>query len=98
MPGKIIWSERAAKEKIAILEYWINRNKSKRYSLRLDKLIQKSVELLSINPEIGRISNYPPVRIKIVEDYLIYYRIKQDNIEILSIWDNRRNPKSFKLK
>jgi plasmid stabilization system protein ParE len=97
MPKKVIWSERAAKEKISILEYWINRNKSNRYSLRLDKLIQENIDLLSINPEIGKISNYPPVRIKIVESYFIYYRVGSEQIEILSIWDSRRNPRRFKL-
>jgi len=37
------------------------------------------------------------MRIKIVGDYLMYYKIENTYIEIIAIWDSRRDPKKFKL-
>ena len=49
-------------------------------------------------PGSGVPTEDPDIRIKIVRDYLIYYRIStHKTIEVLTIWDSRRNPKKFKL-
>jgi len=97
MAKKIDWSERSQKELLEILEYWSNRNKSKTYSAKLNALVLDSVELIAQIPELGIPTKFHDVRIKIVRDYLIYYRINITNIEILTVWDSRRNPKKFKL-
>ncbi|MFI5161741.1 MAG: type II toxin-antitoxin system RelE/ParE family toxin [Sphingobacteriales bacterium] len=97
MAEKIEWSERARKELLEILEYWTNRNKSKTYSIKLNELVLDGVELTAEIPESGIPTKFPNVRIKIVRDYLIYYRIHTASIEVLTIWDSRRNPKKFKL-
>jgi len=97
MAEKIVWSDRSEKELFEILEYWSNRNKSKTYSIKLKELIVDSVELLTQSPESGIATKFRNVRIKIVGAYLIYYRIHTEHIEILALWDSRRNPKKFKL-
>jgi addiction module RelE/StbE family toxin len=97
MAEKIDWSERAQKELFEILEYWSNRNKSKTYSTKLNALVLYSVELTARVPESGIPTKFHDVRIKIVGDYLIYYKIEPEYIQILTIWDSRRNPKKFKL-
>lgn len=43
MAGEIIWSPKAKSELIEILEYWVNRNKSNVYSLKLNQLIQEQL-------------------------------------------------------
>jgi len=97
MVKKIRWSKRAQREKHEILQFWKTKNQSDTYSIHLNQLFLDSVELLAKSPEIGLISSEYDVRIKIVRDYLIYYRIKNNFIDILAIWDSRRNPKKFKL-
>ena len=97
MVKKIRWSARAYKDKLEILNYWINRNKSNTYSIKLDRLFDESIELLAEIPELGKSTDFSTVRIKIIRDYLIYYRIGSDHIEIAALWDSRRNPKKFKL-
>jgi plasmid stabilization system protein ParE len=100
MVEKIEWSERARKELLEILEYWTNRNKSNVFSIKLNELVLEGVELTARAPESGTPTKFPDVRIKIVRDYLIYYRIHRIHaafIEVLTIWDSRRNPKKFKL-
>jgi len=97
MAKKIIWSLTADNDRRQIIEYWINRNKSNTYSLKLDTQLRELIKLVAETPEIGISTKLPSVRFVISGNYLIYYRIKQDCIEIARIWDSRRNPKSFKL-
>lgn len=95
---EIKWTLNAIHDKIDILDYWIDRNKSKTYSEKLDKLFDKSLESLSTHPEQGKKTNYKDIRIKIVRHYLIYYLIQEQVIEIIRIWDARRDPKKLKVK
>ena len=93
----IKWSARAVYEWADILDYWTNRNKSNTYSLKLDRIFKEKLDLISKSPETGKLTDFPLVRIKIVRDYLVSYRITPEYIEILTIWDSRRNPAKFKL-
>lgn len=98
MAAKVVWSVRAQRERLEILEYWVNRNKSKTYSRKLYQLFRTGMKKVSEMPESGILSEKPDVRIKIIRDYLVYYHISASNtIEVLTIWDSRRNPKKFKL-
>ena len=96
MVRRIKWSVRASNDLLEILEFWKTKTQSKAYSKKLYRLIQESVKLIASRPNIGRPTNYPGVRIKIVRDYLIYYRLKEDFIEIILLWDGRRNPEVLK--
>ncbi|CAN5515027.1 hypothetical protein BH09BAC6_BH09BAC6_06650 [soil metagenome] len=97
MAKKIRWSPRAQQDRFEILEYWLNRNKSKTYSEKLNQILLDNIEPLAKMPELGLPTRYASVRIKIIHDYLVYYQIADAYIEILDIWDSRRNPKKFKL-
>jgi addiction module RelE/StbE family toxin len=96
MVKEIVWSRRALIDRFQILEYWINRNKSSRFSEKLDKLFLQKIELLSLHPFIGKTTTSKGIRVKIVRDYLIFYEILDTEIHILSIKDGRLNPKKFK--
>ena len=97
MAKEIRWSVRADQERLDILQYWTNRNKSISFSLKLGELFREAVDLISYSPESGKPTQHPLVRIKIVRDYLIYYHVGDTYIQIITIWDSRRNPKKFKL-
>lgn len=68
---KVIWTYKANLERKNILEYWIIRNQSKTFSIKLNKLILYNIKLLSEQPAIGRKTDIDNVRVKIVRDYLI---------------------------
>ncbi len=51
MVKKIIWSFTADKDRRQIIEYWINRNKSNSYSLKLDQQFRDIINLVAENPE-----------------------------------------------
>lgn len=91
---KIIWTLKANTERKEILEYWILRNQSKKFSIKLNRLFLDTLFLLSEHPTIGRKTDFENVRVKIVRDYLIFYEYTLSELIILSIWDGRREGNS----
>ncbi|HEC41405.1 hypothetical protein LCGC14_2684860 [marine sediment metagenome] len=96
---KIIWSHNKARIKLTeILDYYYERNKSKTYSIRLQKEIQKSIRLLVKQPSIGIKTDDQSIRALIIGDYIIFYESAKDQIIIHSLWDCRQNPEDIILK
>lgn len=95
MAKQIIWSERAIDDLLKILEYWKQRNNSNSYSKKLNELFNKSIELISNHPSIGRLTQIENIKFKVVKDYLIIYEDSPELIIILTIWDSRRNPEDL---
>jgi len=91
---KIVWSNRARKRLYEILEFYIERNKSKTYSAKLYRLLQKEVKILIKFPELGLKTTEDNVRGLIIDVYIIYYEITEDRILIHTVWDTRQDPES----
>jgi toxin YoeB len=98
MAGEIIWSPKAKSELIEILEYWVNRNKSNIYSLKINQLIQEQLIFILEFPKIGRKTDIKNVYVKIIRDYLLYYEIEKGNLHVLTIRHGKKNPKTLALK
>lgn len=94
---KIVWTHSSKIELYQILEYFIERNQSKTYSLKLYKKINTEIVKLITQPEIGKITNMINVRALLIESYFIFYEINEKDIVILSVWDTRQNPKKLKF-
>ena len=97
MVRQVIWSLRAQKDKKEILEYWIKRNKSKSYSIKLNELFKESTKIISDYPQIGKLTNEKNVRVKIVRDYLLFYEVTENHIFVLTIWDSRQDPDKLQV-
>lgn len=95
---KIIWTLKANQERKEILTYWIERNQSKTYSLKLNKLIKDTVQLVAQYPHSGRETTFKNVRVKIIRNYLLFYESTQTTLVILTIWDSRRSERSLTVK
>ena len=89
---KIEWSIDAKLDLIDILKYYIERNKSTSYSIKLNSKINKSLKLLSKNPFLGIPTDYDSVRALITGEYQIIYEIFDQLILVIMIWDCRRDP------
>ena len=61
MAKKIIWTEKAQQDRKKIFTYWNQRNKSKRHSIKLNKLFEEAVIIIANFPKIGKIANRPNV-------------------------------------
>ena len=98
MDKQIIWSAKARQELFDILEFWSIHNHSNAYSLSLYKKIQINLKYISENHFIGKSTNINNVRVLVISNYLLFYEITENYIEILSLFDARRNPKDFTVK
>ena len=97
MAKRIKWSQQAVADRIQILDYWFQRIGNKSYSRKLDKSLRKVIQLLSEYPELGRRLTNREERYFVKDCYQIFYQTKKDSIEILHVWDSRRNPEDLKL-
>ncbi len=97
MAKEVVWTLRAQNDRKAIFEYWTARNKSRSYSIKLNLLFEEASKFISHYPEIGKPTSDKNVRVKIIKDFLMFYEIVKTKIVILTIWDNRQNPKNLIL-
>ena len=97
MAKKVKWTTRALIDRTNIYKYWLERNQSNTHSEKLEELFEKSAEIISTFTFIGTSTNYRDVYAKVVKDYKIFYRIKQDEIQILRVWDTRQHPNKIGL-
>lgn len=92
MVKQVIWTERAQKERIEILTFWNEQNQTTAYSIKLNRLIKRSLLIISKYPMIGKPTKIKNVRVKILGNYLIIYGITPQRIIVLSICDSRQKP------
>jgi len=95
---RVILSPRAKLDLSEILEFYYQRNGSKTYSKKLNSALRESISLLEKHSNIGVCTDIGDVRTLIEADYSIFYKIKSDTIEIITIWDNRQNPDELYFK
>jgi toxin YoeB len=91
MAKKIIWSLRARNDRKNIFKYWNQRNRSNRYSIKLNSLFKEALIFVSNHPKIGKLTDKENIRIKIVRDYLIFYEEFEKEIHILTIVSSYQN-------
>jgi len=94
----VVWSPEAENDLYNILAYWIYRNRSSLFSIKLKAEIQEGINAISLNPEIGKKIEGDNARLKLVRDYWIVYDITEHEIEIISIFDTRQDDKKLKKK
>ena len=76
----------------AILKFFDERNGSDNFSKKLLKMIHKQIKLASTMPEIGRLTDFPGVRILFVERFAIDYQIRDNVILIIDIYSCQTDP------
>lgn len=94
---QIVWSPRANEEFKSILEFYLDRNESNSYSLKLLNAVDSLLILIKEHNNLGRLSSNKTTRVLPFESFLLFYEIEEQKIHVMSIWDNRQNPK-FRLE
>ena len=97
MARRIRWSASAVADRIQILDYWYRRTGSKIYPRKLDMQFRDVLKLLLQFPDLGRRMEEREERFLVKGDYQIFYQERGEFIEILHIWDSRRDPEDFPL-
>jgi toxin YoeB len=47
MAIKIIWTDKAQADRLNILKYWIDRNKSNLFAIKLNEIFEDRIEILA---------------------------------------------------
>lgn len=91
---KIFWLEKAAIDLEEAYEYIFYDNPPAAES-EINKVLE-AVELLSINPALGKAGRVPKTRELVVAGtpYIVIYRVKGNRLEILRIFHGARQHKS----
>ena len=76
----------------SILMFFDERNGDDKFSRKLLKMIRKQMKLAASMPEIGRLTDFPGVRILFVERFGIEYQIRDRVILIIDIYSCQTNP------
>lgn len=88
----ISWTQTAIRQRNLIFEYWNERNQSYTYSKKLYSKINDRLDILKLNPEMGKATIYKNTRAISLGHYNIFYQIENSRIIITGLWDNRQNP------
>ena len=89
---KVFWTATAVRQRNLIFEYWNTRNHNKRYSRKLNSIINERVELLRSFPEIGTETYFKDTRATSLGNYNILYSLDKPKLIINAFWDNRQDP------
>ena len=92
MARKIIWSKRAQQDRYSIFKYWNKRNKSNKYSKKLNNLFIAAAEFVAHNPTTGLKTDRENIRIKFASNFALIYETTELELYMLSIFDTRQNP------
>ena len=92
MALRILWADRAVQERHAILEFYRKRNGSARYSQELLRHFRNNLRLAADLELMGKPTDVAGVHCLFVVDYSIFYTTHEEDLLVLSLWDNRRDP------
>lgn len=92
---KIIWTNFAEQSLYEILDFYLIQNKNNIFSVKLYNEIIKAVQILEDHPFTGKQNLFYNYRELVLERNSVFYNVINDNIEILMVWDNRRNPEEL---
>ena len=95
---RIEWTDNALSELRVTFEY-IEKNWTEKELRKLSNEIERTVNLISNNPNLFPITESRNVRKAVIKKLnTIYYREKENNkVEILSFFSNRQNPNKRKI-
>lgn len=89
----IFWTDFALKELENTIEY-IEQNWSEKELKNLAEKLEETLNLISKNPDIFQVSEFKKDvrRVVVLKFNTIYYRLNNNQIEILSFFSNRQDP------
>lgn len=93
------WTKSAVLDQAATLLYWNEHNKSNTYSKKILKEVGKKEEFLLKNFNSGTPLNYRSMfKVQLLKYFSLVFHLKNEEIQIISFWDNRRNPENLEIE
>ncbi|WP_298307972.1 type II toxin-antitoxin system RelE/ParE family toxin [Flavobacterium sp.] len=96
---KILWTDNALKELQKTVEY-LEEHWTEKELRNLAINLEKTLNLISNNPYLFQSSEIKKDvrRAVVLKLNTLYYKVNENNVEVLSLFSNRQNPKKRKLK
>jgi plasmid stabilization system protein ParE len=96
---RLIWSDEALENLKKIIEYLENRWTKKEIQ-KFAKLLDKRLDLIEKNPFLfAESKNFNDLRRSVLsKQTTIYYRINNNDVHIITLFDNRQNPENIRNK
>lgn len=96
MSKKIIWSPAAEKDAKQILDF-ITTKRSNRVAAKFPDKLDDIIRLIADNPKLFPVIEYNlgVRKCVITKQSSLFYRISNETIEIIRLFDTRQNPKSL---
>jgi len=82
----VIWTRTADIQFVGILEYWVKRNKSNRYSKKLLKLVSERTKQIAEKPLIYKATDFKDTRVASLGNCSIYYKFNDTEITITAFY------------
>ena len=94
---KILWTKNALQELRETIEY-LEENFSDKEINKLAQRIESTIKLISYNPDLFQKSEFDNIhKAVILKHNTMFYRIKNNTIEIVSFFSNRKSPNKKRL-
>ena len=96
---KIIWSDEARKNLNVIINY-LEKNWTEKELKQFTKLLDNSINSIEKNPNLFPLFNHSTNvrRFVISKQTSIFYHIVDSEVRLITLFDNRQNPKRLKNK
>jgi plasmid stabilization system protein ParE len=95
--SKVLWTKEASENLSKVIKYLEENWTEKEIKKFLTKL-DKHISLIRTQPDsFPKANNYNVRRSVLTKQITLYYSISQETLFIVSIFDNRQNPKKLKI-
>jgi plasmid stabilization system protein ParE len=95
--SKVVWSQEAVENLNKIIQY-LEENWTEKEIKKFVLMLEKQISIIKTQPDSFPKANKLDVRRSVLSNQTtIYYNIYQDTIRIVTIFDNRQNPKKLKI-
>ena len=92
---KVIWTQKAEIQMYTIMDYYAERNKSDFYSLKLHHDIKQKLHKLNFTTALPKKSSIKGLFYFIHNHISIFFLVHKEQLVVVLVWDERRNPKDL---
>lgn len=89
---EVVWSLKAQSDFEKIFSFYLMQTGSSKYPLKLLRMIESSLKLISVFPFMYRATTRENTRVFVCEYFKVFYLVTSDIIFVESIFDSRQNP------
>ena len=97
MVKRIVWTKKADNEWKSILAFWYEHTGNKKYSKKLNTKLKLTLQNIKSNNYLGKKTSKDDIRVVICLYYFVFYKVEQERLIIITIFDSRRNPEDLEL-